>query len=140
MANNQYVNKVVFGNNTIIDLSSDSVNASVLVQGYTAHSHSGAPVTGTLEIKAPQAGFNNGRLEVSFPYGVYSGTMHFENVTVPVPSSGTNEITIKVPNDTTNPNASVATDWRTVSFSTNTSGISTVTDSKIIGSAEVVKF
>ena len=122
MANNQYVNKVVFGNDTIIDLSNDSVNASVLVQGYTAHSHSGAPVTGTLEIKAPQAGFNNGRLEVNFPYGVYSGTMHFESVTVPVPSSGTNGITIKVPNGVTNPSSSNSEDWIEITISVDSSG------------------
>lgn len=40
------VNKVVFGNETLIDLTSDTVTASVLAEGYTAHDRSGAPIVG----------------------------------------------------------------------------------------------
>ena len=47
MANNPYVNKVVYGNNTLIDLSSDTVTADKVLTGYTAHDASGASITGT---------------------------------------------------------------------------------------------
>jgi len=48
MANNQYKNKVMYGGNVLIDLTSDTVDAAHLASGYTAHSASGAPVTGSL--------------------------------------------------------------------------------------------
>lgn len=45
-----YNNKVVLGNGTVlIDLTSDTVDASHLLSGYTAHSASGAPITGTCD-------------------------------------------------------------------------------------------
>lgn len=47
MANNPYVNKVQFGNQTLIDLTSDTVTADKLMQGYTAHDRTGAIITGT---------------------------------------------------------------------------------------------
>lgn len=47
MANNQYVNKVQYGNTTLIDLTSDTVTADKLLSGYTAHDSSGAQITGT---------------------------------------------------------------------------------------------
>lgn len=45
---NQYVNKVVFGNQTLLDLTSDTVTADKLLQGYTAHDRSGALINGTI--------------------------------------------------------------------------------------------
>ena len=47
MANNQYVNKVAYGNQVLIDLTSDTVAANKLLSGYTAHDKSGAPITGS---------------------------------------------------------------------------------------------
>lgn len=47
MANNPYINKVVYGNNTLIDLSSDTITADKVLTGYTAHDKSGASITGT---------------------------------------------------------------------------------------------
>ena len=47
MANNSYVNKVVFGNTTVMDISSDTITASDLLYGKTAHDKSGAPITGS---------------------------------------------------------------------------------------------
>lgn len=47
MAENPYVNKVVFGNDTLVDLTEDSVTANTLLEGETAHSASGEPITGT---------------------------------------------------------------------------------------------
>lgn len=46
MASNQYVNKVIFGGDVIIDISSDTVAANKLLSGITAHDKSGAPITG----------------------------------------------------------------------------------------------
>lgn len=44
---NPYVNKVVYGTDTLIDLTEDTVTADTLMQGYTAHDKSGAQITGT---------------------------------------------------------------------------------------------
>lgn len=44
---NQYINKVVYGGNTLIDLTGDTIQADKLLTGYTAHDKSGAPITGT---------------------------------------------------------------------------------------------
>lgn len=41
------INKVIFGNQTLIDLTSDTVDASHLLSGYTAHNRSGASITGS---------------------------------------------------------------------------------------------
>lgn len=47
---NPYVNKVVYNGVTLIDLTADTVTASTLMQGYTAHDKSGALITGTADI------------------------------------------------------------------------------------------
>lgn len=44
---NEYVNKVIYGGNTLIDLTSDTVTADKILASYTAHAASGAPITGT---------------------------------------------------------------------------------------------
>lgn len=45
MAN--YINKLVVGNETKFDLTSDTVTSEKLLSGFTAHDKSGAPITGT---------------------------------------------------------------------------------------------
>lgn len=52
MASNEYINKVIYGGNTLIDLTSDTVTADKILSGYTAHAASGAPITGTCEYDA----------------------------------------------------------------------------------------
>ena len=47
MANNQYINKVVYGGNTLIDLTGDDVQASDVLAGKKFHLPSGAQGTGT---------------------------------------------------------------------------------------------
>lgn len=47
MANNPYKNKVVYNGATLIDLTGDTVTPSVLMEGYTAHDASGAPIVGS---------------------------------------------------------------------------------------------
>ena len=41
------INKVVYGNTTLIDISADTVVSSVLAQGYTAHDAAGQAIVGT---------------------------------------------------------------------------------------------
>lgn len=41
------INKVKYGNTTLIDISNDTVTATALLEGYTAHDNSGALVVGT---------------------------------------------------------------------------------------------
>lgn len=43
----KYVNKVIYGGNTLIDLTGDTVSPDKLLSGITAHDKSGAPITGT---------------------------------------------------------------------------------------------
>lgn len=52
MANNTYINKVVFGGDTLIDLSSDTITANKVLSGYTAHDKSGAPIIGSCDYDA----------------------------------------------------------------------------------------
>lgn len=44
---NEHINKVVFGNQTLIDLTADTITAADLAAGKTAHDRSGAVITGT---------------------------------------------------------------------------------------------
>ena len=44
---NKYINKLVVGNETKFDLTSDTVTADKLLKDITAHDKSGAPITGT---------------------------------------------------------------------------------------------
>lgn len=41
------ISKIIYGNNTLIDLTADSVTPEVLQQGITAHNAAGEPITGT---------------------------------------------------------------------------------------------
>lgn len=41
------VSKVIYGNTTLMDISNDSVTASTLLSGETAHDASGEAITGT---------------------------------------------------------------------------------------------
>ena len=52
MASNEYINKVIYGGNTLIDLTGDTVTADKILSGYTAHAASGEPITGTCEYDA----------------------------------------------------------------------------------------
>lgn len=43
----QYINKVIYGNTTLIDLTADTVTANKILASFTAHDKSGAAITGT---------------------------------------------------------------------------------------------
>lgn len=46
------INKIIYGNNTLIDLTSDTVDVSNLLSGFTAHDKTGAIITGECEYDA----------------------------------------------------------------------------------------
>lgn len=50
MANNPYVNKVVYGDDTLIDLTDDTITPSDVLKGVTFHDRSGTPQEGSLEL------------------------------------------------------------------------------------------
>lgn len=43
----KFINKVIYGNKTLIDLTGDTVEPSKVLSGVTAHDKSGAPITGS---------------------------------------------------------------------------------------------
>ena len=47
------ISKVIFGNETLIDLTADTVTPEMLAEGYTAHDASGAIIIGTAHITPP---------------------------------------------------------------------------------------
>ena len=49
---NTYISKVIYGNQTLMDLTGDTIVADKLLTGYTAHGADGAPITGTCEFDA----------------------------------------------------------------------------------------
>ena len=101
MANNQYVNKVIYGGQTLIDLTADDVAASDVLSGKKFHLPSGAPGTGTCpydadtsdatavaaEILATKTAYKNGsKLTGTMPNnGAVAGTISAkaEQYTVP---------------------------------------------------------
>jgi hypothetical protein len=101
MANNQYINKVIYGGDTLIDLTADDVAASDVLSGKKFHLPSGAPGTGTCpydadtsdatavaaEILATKTAYKNGsKLTGTMPNnGAVAGTISAkaEQYTVP---------------------------------------------------------
>lgn len=65
------VNKVVYGDTTLIDLSSDSVTADSMLSGRTAHNKTGSIITGTITTNtASSVTFSN--TTVTVPAGYYA--------------------------------------------------------------------
>ena len=101
MANNQYINKVIYGGQTLIDLTADDVAASDVLSGKKFHLPSGEPGTGTCpydadtsdatavaaEILATKTAYKNGsKLTGTMPNnGAVAGTISAkaEQYTVP---------------------------------------------------------
>lgn len=59
-----HINKVIFGGNTLIDLTADTVDAAHLLAPYTAHDKSGAVITGTCTFDADTSDANATAAEV----------------------------------------------------------------------------
>lgn len=91
MATNQYVNKVVYDGNTLIDLTSDTVDASHLLKNYTAHDRSGATITGSCEYDTKTTDANAVASEI------LSGKTAYVNkvkVTGSMTNNGSNNVTV----------------------------------------------
>lgn len=50
MTNNTYINQVIFGTSTLIDLTNDTVTPEHLFKGIIAHMADGSTTTGTAEV------------------------------------------------------------------------------------------
>ena len=101
MANNQYINKVIYGGDTLIDLTVDDVAASDVLSGKKFHLPSGAPGTGTCpydadtsdatavaaEILATKTAYKNGsKLTGTMPNkGAITGTISTKDGQYTVP-------------------------------------------------------
>lgn len=95
---NQYKNKIIYGDQTLIDLTSDTVTAAAMLSGIIAHDASGAPVTGTIATKtSSDITLLNNTLTV--PAGYYAATTKtIEGVEITIPESGTNSFYVTLPN------------------------------------------
>ena len=142
MANNQYVNKVVFGNDTLIDLSSDTVAANKMLSGITAHSKSGASITGTIPTKTASdlSSYVSAATEVSRFFlrfeaqaGYYDSIYGIGTsvVSLPVPSTGNCKFTVRVPNGTTTPDNDTSSDWISLDIEVDSDGNSNISDGTI---------
>lgn len=79
---NEKVNKVVLGSETLIDLTSDTVEESKLLSGYTAHDASGEIITGTCTFDADTSDATAGDAEVLATKTFYkNGTKHTGSMT-----------------------------------------------------------
>lgn len=58
------INKIIYGGNTLIDLTADTVDVSHLLDGYTAHDKSGAVITGECTFDADTSDANALRAEI----------------------------------------------------------------------------
>lgn len=69
------VNKVVFDNNTLIDLTSDTVDASHLLSGYSAHDKSGTSINGSMTNQGTKT-YTISSVDdvVTIPQGYHSGS------------------------------------------------------------------
>ena len=97
---NQYVNKVIYGGNTLIDLTGDTVTASDVLKNVTFHLPSGATGTGTCEYDVDSSNCTAAVAEVlatkTFAKGgsVLTGTMPNRGAVSGIISSKTTPYTI----------------------------------------------
>ena len=94
MAENQYVNKVVYGGDTLIDLTGDDVAASDVLSGKKFHLPSGAPGTGSCTYDADTSDATATAAEILLGKTAYTNG---EKLTGTMPNNGavTGTITTK---------------------------------------------
>ena len=100
MATNQYVNKVVYGGTTLIDLTADTVTSSALLSGVTAHDKAGAPVTGSCDWDSNTTDANATASELLLNKTAYVNKV---KITGQMPNNGATGITVTSLGGTTIP-------------------------------------
>ena len=88
---NQYKNKVVYNGTTLIDLTSDTVDAAHLLSGYTAHAKSGAPITGSCTYNADTTDATASQSEILATKTAYVNGI---KLTGTMTNNGANNITV----------------------------------------------
>lgn len=64
MAENTYINKVIYGDSVLVDLTADTITPETLMEGVTAHDASGAPIVGTASGGGSSILFSTGTIAV----------------------------------------------------------------------------
>ncbi|MGM9946986.1 hypothetical protein [Floccifex sp.] len=83
------VNKVIYGTDVLIDLTSDTVTPNALLNGFTAHDKSGNIINGTLE----QSGVSSKNVQFYKGIGYVRATSYTStDVSITVEKSGTYNI------------------------------------------------
>lgn len=100
MANNQYVNKVVYGGNTLIDLTGDDVQASDVLSGKKFHLPSGASGTGTCAYDADTSDATAVAAEILLGKTAYKNG---SKLTGTMPNNGGTNVTVTSKSGTTIP-------------------------------------
>ena len=96
-----YINKVVFGNQTLIDLTSDTLNStSQLLYGVTAHDRSGATITGSCTYNADTSDANAAASELLSGKTAY---VNGNKITGQMTNNGANNVTVTSKSGTTIP-------------------------------------
>lgn len=96
MADNQHVNKIVYGDTVLIDLTADTVTADKILASYTAHDASGAIITGTCDYDVNSQDANVKVAEILSGKTAYArGT----KLTGTMPNNGSVQLTISKVDD-----------------------------------------
>lgn len=90
------VSKVELGDNTLVDLTEDTVSPEVLLKGYTAHNKAGEPIDGTAEIVLQWQNTENGTYKFA-----QNGDRWVANNRGINSSTATSTWTVTVPEETT---------------------------------------
>lgn len=100
MANNQYINKVVYGGNTLIDLTADDVTRASVLSGLKFHLPSGEGTTGTCTYDADTSDATAVAAEILATKTAYKNG---SKLTGTMPNNGGNNVTVTGLSGTTIP-------------------------------------
>lgn len=100
MANNANINKVIYGGNTLIDLTQDTVTAADVQSGKTFHLKDGSTTTGTNTWDAYTQDANATAAEILLDKTAY---VNKNKITGSMPNVGTTTLIISTTNDVTIP-------------------------------------
>ena len=96
-----YINKVVYGNQTLIDLTSDTLSStSQLLYGVTAHDRTGATITGSCTYDADTSDANAAATEILATKTAY---VNGNKITGSMTNNGGNNVTVTSKSGTTIP-------------------------------------